>query len=220
MARSIHKLMLGGGRDQSRDDWMVAVEAIVADTNDPESQHRIKVIIPVIDENRVHNEWVTALVPWVGPAGYGPAHLPTIGTEVVLFGRLGQKHSLFYLSRFNEDFLVPVEFADDSRGLKCDTTYRLLCARLIQVLSQTQVFVRGEQCVDVQGGTAVDVEAPDVRLLGAGAVGVHAQGAKVGFLGAGPIARQSLPGPATDVGSCIALANAMRSLLINFGFAQ
>ncbi|PYS88967.1 MAG: hypothetical protein DMF64_18865 [Acidobacteria bacterium] len=199
---------------------MVAVEGIVADTGDPEQMHRVRVVIPLIDESEVHDEWIPALVPWVGANHYGPVHLPEIGSEVLLFGRLGQKHTLFYLSRFNEDFNVPGEFADRSRGLKCDTPYRLLCDLLIQILSQTQVLVRGEERVDVQSGSVVDVDAPDVRLKSDGGVSVHGQGAKVGFLGAVPIARRALPAPATDLGSCIALANAMRALLIDYGLAQ
>ena len=74
--------------------------------------------------------------------------------------------------------------------------------------------------MDVQSGSVVDVDAPDVRLKSDGGVSVHGQGAKVGFLGAVPIARRALPAPATDLGSCIALANAMRALLIDYGLAQ
>lgn len=207
------RLLAGrGGQTDSRGMLMVGVEGIVVSTDDPERMHRVKVLIPSIDENLTHDEWVTALVPWVGAAGYGPVHPPEVGSEVVLFGRLGQTHGLFYLSRFNEDFPSPAEFAGGARGCKCDTVYRLLCDLLIEVRSQTEVLVAA--------GQQVNADAPDVRLRAGGAVGVHAQGAKVGFLGASPKARQQVPGPATDLGSCISLANALRTALINFGLAQ
>ena len=199
--------------DDERDDWMIAVEAFVTNTNDPEGMHRIKVVIPSMDEDYIHDEWVTALVPWVGKSGYGPVGLPTLGSEVLLFGRLGQKHSLFYLCRFNEDFLIPAGFVDyNARGLKTDGQYKLLADLMISIISQTKALV--------QGASAVDIEAPDVRLMSGGAVSVRGQGAKVGFLGAEPVARQSLPAPATDLASCIALTNAIRALLINFGLGQ
>ena len=82
---------------------MIGVEGFVADVSDPEGMHRIRVIIPSIDEEAIHDEWIPALAPWVGAPGYGPVNLPEMGTEVLLFGRLGEKHSLFYLSRYNED---------------------------------------------------------------------------------------------------------------------
>ena len=184
--------------------WMTGIEALVADTADPEGLHRIKVIIPSIDEDLIHDEWVSALVPWVGPAGYGPSHLPAPGSEVILFGRLGQANLLYYVSAYNEDFPAPGEFADGSRGVKSDTIYRLLCDVLLQLKSLTRV----------------EVDAPDVLLQSGGAVSVHGHGAEVGFLGAAPAGRQTLPGPATNLGTCIALANALRDLAITFGLGQ
>lgn len=202
-----------GGKEHTgglREDWMVAVEGIVADTADPLSQHRVKVIIPVIDENVVYDEWVTALMPWVGPAGYGPVHLPEPGTEVVLFGRLGQKHTLFYVSRYNEDILPPD--LGGARGLKTDTAYKLLADLFIHFISQ--------QAVLVQAATQADVKAPLVRLMGNENEVVRVEPSKIGFLGASAIARRTLPGPATDLTTNNALTNAIRQLLIDVGLAQ
>lgn len=195
-----------------RNDWMVAVEAFVADVDDPERMHRIRVVIPTIDESYVHDEWVTALVPWVGASGYGPVNLPALNSEVLLFGRLGQKHSLFYLSRFNEDFSIPDGFVGEARGLKTDGAYRLLANLLIEIISGTQVVVQAE--------SEIDVDAEDVWIMGHGAPSVHARGSSIGFLGAPPQGRQTLPGPATDLPSCIALTNAIRAALIAFGLGQ
>ena len=92
------------------DDRLICVEAIVAVTEDPEHQHRIKVVIPMMDEERVRDEWVRPMVPYVGGPGFGSFFVPRSGSEVVLFGRLGQKHSLFYVSVYNEDHPVPADF--------------------------------------------------------------------------------------------------------------
>lgn len=203
------------------DRWFIAVNGIVADVEDPEGLHRVRCVIPDISEDIIHDDWIEPMMPWVGPNQYGPHHLPALGSEVLLFGAKGQKFSLFYVSRYNTNFRPPAaEFADGSRGGKVDTPYRLLGDLLIQILSQTQVFVRGEQRVDVQAGQAIDADAPDVRLMGEGGVSVHGQGDKVGFLGAGPAARQALPDPATNLATCIELTNAIRALLITFGLAE
>ncbi|HKO43324.1 MAG TPA: phage baseplate assembly protein V [Pyrinomonadaceae bacterium] len=92
------------------DDRLICVEAIVAENEDPEHQHRIKVVIPTMDEHQVRDEWVRPMVPYVGGPGFGSFLVPPRGTEVVLFGRLGQKHNLFYLSVYNEDCPVPTDF--------------------------------------------------------------------------------------------------------------
>jgi hypothetical protein len=201
-----------GNKPSQVSDLLIALEGIVVDTNDTEGMHRVRVVIPSIDEYSIHDEWVTYMMPWVGPNGYGPANLPPLNSEVLLFGRLGQPYSLFCVSRYNEDFNVPSEFADGSRGLKCDTDYKILCDLIIWLVSQTRVIVRG--------GSEVDLEAPDVFIRGAGAESVHTQGNKVGFLGAAPAERQSLPTDANDLATCIALCNALKhSIAIKFGLA-
>src|SRR5438270_750575 len=115
-------------------DLIIALEGIVVDTNDPENMHRVKVVIPSVDENLVHEEWVTYMQPWVGANGYGPVNLPPLNSEVLLFGRLGQPYLLFCTSRYNEDFNIPSEFQDGARGLKTETKYRLLADLLIEII--------------------------------------------------------------------------------------
>lgn len=180
----------------------------------------IKAIIPAIDPNLVHDQWITQVVPWVGQPGYGPACAPAVGSEVLITGLYGGEHTLFYQSRYNARHAVAEEFADGSRGCKCETVYRLLCDLLVQIRSQTQVQVRGEERVDVESGAEVYHTAPDVYLRGDSGVSMHGQGDKVGFLGAAPTGKKSLPPAATDLGSCIALANALRAHEIERGFAQ
>lgn len=49
----------------------------------------------------------------------------------------------------------------------------------------------------------------------------HTGGAsKIGFLNTAPVAKQSLPAAATDATTTQALANAIRTLLINYGLAS
>lgn len=95
-----------------RDDWVTGVEAIVAVNEDPENQHRIQVVIPMMDEKEVYPKWVRQIgVNLLGP-GFGSFFVPPLHSEVVLFGRLGQKHNLYYMSVYNEDFIVPADFRD------------------------------------------------------------------------------------------------------------
>lgn len=195
----------GNAENQSGDRWVIGVEAHVADVSDPEGMHRVRVVIDSIDEAEIHDEWIPALTSWVGRSGYGPVNLPEPGTEVLLFGRLGQKHSLFYLCRYNEDSPVPGEFvSDEARGLKTDGRYKLLADLLIEIVSQARV----------------DVKAPVVRLLGGDSEVVKVEPNAVGFLGAPPSGRIQLPGPAVDEASDRALTNSLREALITFGLCQ
>jgi hypothetical protein len=92
------------------DDWLTGIEGIVVENEDPERQHRIKVLIPALDEERVYDKWVRQIGVQVLAPGFGSFFIPPIGSEVVLFGRLGQKHNLYYMSVYNEDFIVPPDF--------------------------------------------------------------------------------------------------------------
>lgn len=93
--------------------WLMGVAGIVADNQDPEKQHRVKVIIPSIDEDVVYDEWARQMVFCLG-AGFGTAFIPPKGSEVVLFGQLGQKYNLFYASVYNEDFMLPDGYPDEN----------------------------------------------------------------------------------------------------------
>jgi hypothetical protein len=172
----------------------------------------IKALIPSIDPNRVHDQWITQMVPWVGQPGYGPAFAPAVGSEVLITGRYGGTYTLYYLGRYNTRNTMPQEFSDGSRGCKCDTILRLLCDVLMEIKSQTQVLI--------EAGQRVDVDAPDVRVKSGGAESLHAQGNKIAFLGADPIARRTLPTDAVDLATNNALTNALKQLLKDVGLAQ
>ena len=93
--------------------WLMGVSAIVADNEDPERQHRVRVIIPSIDENLIFDVWARQIVFCLGN-GFGSVFIPPKGSEVVLFGQLGQKYNLFYASLYNEDFQIPPDFENDA----------------------------------------------------------------------------------------------------------
>lgn len=106
-----------GGSD---DRWLVCVEGIVAINEDPENLHRIKVVIPALDETVIYDKWVRQIGAYIGGKGFGSFFVPALGSEVVLFGRLGQKHNLYYMSVYNEDFPVPADFStDEASGAAC-----------------------------------------------------------------------------------------------------
>lgn len=96
------------------DRWLVAVPALVADNNDPERRHRVKVRIPSIDEEQVFDEWCDQMGVYVGGNGFGSFFLPPIGSEVRVFGMLGQKYNLAYLCVYNEDYIVPPDFQSEA----------------------------------------------------------------------------------------------------------
>src|SRR5436853_395225 len=117
-----------GGKERRPDvptGWVSALEAIVAVNDDPEFQHRIKVIIPTLDENNIFNKWIKRIVWWAGAEGYGDFHIPSVGSEVILFGRFGEKHHLYYASVFNENYVVPADFRSPTvRGFRTDGDYK------------------------------------------------------------------------------------------------
>jgi Type VI secretion system/phage-baseplate injector OB domain len=119
---------LMGGKEHTgglRSAWVSGLEAIVAVNEDPEHQHRIKVVIPEIDEHVIYDKWVRRIALFVGAQGYGDFHVPEIGSEVILFGRFAEKHNLFYAPVYNEDFIVPPDFASSAvRGFRTDGDYK------------------------------------------------------------------------------------------------
>lgn len=109
-----------------REFWLMNEPALVAVNEDPEHRHRIKVIVPSLKEDTILDKWIDRWCWWTGDPGYGDYHYPELGSEVTIGGMRGQKHHLFYVSRFNEDFLVPKDFwgPPDTRGFRTDGDYK------------------------------------------------------------------------------------------------
>lgn len=97
----------------SSPSWLSGVTGIVAENEDPDRQHRVKVIIPSIDEDNVYDEWARQMVFCLGN-GFGSVFIPPVGSEVVLFGQLGQKFNLFYAGLYNEEMQIAADFEDST----------------------------------------------------------------------------------------------------------
>lgn len=93
--------------------WLIAETGIVADNKDPDRQHRVKVIIPSIDEDNVYDEWARQMVFCLGN-GFGSVFIPPVGSEVVLFGQLGQKFNFYYAGLYNEEMQIAEDFEDET----------------------------------------------------------------------------------------------------------
>jgi len=153
---------------QINENWFIAIPGIVAVNEDPEHQDRIKCVIPYIDEDQIHDKWIDAWPRFVGPEGYGDSHRPALGTEVVLIGRGGMPHNLFYTQRFNEDFLVPERLrAQGVRGFKHDDDYLALMdgdytlesGGKVTISAEGELKLAGSKIV-LQSDTRVEVNAP------------------------------------------------------------
>jgi len=117
-------------------NWLVGVTGIVADNADPDKQHRVKVVIPTIDEDVVYDEWARQMIFCLGN-GYGSAFVPPKGSEVVLFGQLGQKFNLFYASLYNEEMLMPAGLEDENNvGIKVPGNLSFLAVLLAKIEAQ------------------------------------------------------------------------------------
>lgn len=136
--------------------WLTGVPAIVADNNDPDRQHRVRVIIPSIDENEIFDEWARQMVFCMGK-GFGSAFIPPKGSEVVLFGQLGQKFNLFYASLYNEEMTLPGEFNSTTAGVHVPGNLKLIAEQLAQLKGTNLEAIAGQLAKII--GAEVEVTA-------------------------------------------------------------
>jgi phage baseplate assembly protein gpV len=128
--------------------WLMGVTGIVAENNDPERQHRVKVIIPSIDEDLIYDEWARQFVFCLGD-GFGSAFIPPKGAEVVLFGEMGEKFNLFYISLYNEEMLLPEGFdSENAVGIKAPGNMSFIAAQLLKLQAQN-IEAIAEQLVKI-----------------------------------------------------------------------
>lgn len=142
--------------------WLVGVSAIVADNKDPENQHRVRVVIPSIDENIIFDEWARQIGFCLGN-GYGTVFIPPIGSEVVLFGALAQKHHLFYASLYNEEMLTPSELNKDISGIKSAKDLYFIAEQVAKILA-TDIHIIAEQLAKVQANN-IQIEANQANTI-------------------------------------------------------
>ncbi len=128
------------------------VEGIVVDNRDPENRHRIKVLIPSIDEHQPWPKWVRRIGGAVGAPGYGDFHIPEIGTEVFLMSRLGQGHNWYYASVFNERHVVPPEFDSPAKwGIRAPGDY--------SIIADGDLFLSGGRII-IESKSTIRLTAP------------------------------------------------------------
>lgn len=141
--------------------WLMGVSAIVADNEDPENQHRVRVIIPSIDENEIYDVWARQMVFCLGN-GFGTSFIPPKGSEVVLFGQLGQKHNLFYASLYNEEMTVPATMDSElSVGIHAPAVMKLIATSLLKLQGQNVEVIAAQ----LAKTTGQSVEAVALQLL-------------------------------------------------------
>lgn len=166
--------------------WLMGVPAIVADNDDPEKQHRVRVVIPSIDEDQIFDEWARQMVFCLGD-GFGSAFIPPKGSEVVLFGQLGQKYNLFYASLYNEEMEMPDGFSSEMNvGIHAPGNLKFIAeqsaklkgnnatveAVVTALLKGVQVNVNGT-IITIQANGAVSISGSAVSISSTGAVTIE-----------------------------------------------
>lgn len=162
--------------------WLMGVPAIVAENDDPERQHRVKVVIPSIDEVQVYDEWARQLVFCLGD-GFGTVFIPPIGSEVVLFGQLGEKYNLFYASLYNEEMAISSQLGKTKPGIHSPADLVLIAEMTAKILAEN-IEINAEQLVKVLGNN-VKSEASQMNEVKGSTVTIN--GATVSIAGDGSI---------------------------------
>ena len=126
-------------------------EGIVARIDDPENRGRVQCIIPIFDEQEIYEVWARRVQLFVGPPGYGDFHLPDVGVEVVLQGRMGDTHNLFYQPLANEERPVPSDFRTSAkRGIRNDGDYAIITEGNL-ILRAGKVIIEADSTVQIIG---------------------------------------------------------------------
>lgn len=166
--------------------WLMGVPAIVADNQDPEQQHRVRVVIPSIDEDLIFDEWARQMVFCLGN-GYGSAFIPPQGSEVVLFGQLGQKFNLFYASLYNEDFLMPENFSDEMTvGIHAPGNLKFIAEQTANIIAHDYEEIIGQSAqlsaMNIESnaadsnkitGNSIQLEGATVTINGDGSIDIN-----------------------------------------------
>lgn len=176
-------------------------EAIVARNDDPENRCRVQCIVPIIDENEVHEIWARRFQLYVGETGFGDYFIPEAGTEVILIGRLGDTNNLFYAPLWNESRKPSsIEFPNKSvAGIKVPNSLKFIAGQLLKLQAQIieavaaqiakilapNIEITAEQLVKILGNSAT-VEAAGTALLKGNTANV--QGVTISINSSGSVA--------------------------------
>lgn len=134
------------------DGAFFCAEGIVARNDDPENRCRVQCIIPQIDDAETHEIWARRFQIYVGSPGYGDYFVPEIGAAVVLIGRMGDTHNLFYAPLFNESSLPSADFPDGSvSGLRA--------AGDLKMIADLDLQIRGGR-ISMEADGQINIVAP------------------------------------------------------------
>ncbi len=163
------------------------VEGIVAENEDPENLCRVQLVIPIIDENVIHEVWARRGNAYVGATGFGDYFVPEIGAECLVWGRMGDTNNLFYMPLYNETHRASAEFPDkENAGVHVPGNLKLIAellarlkARDIEIIAAElakmvgrNVQINAEQAAELKGNS-VTVEAAQAALLKGGSVSIE-----------------------------------------------
>lgn len=151
--------------------WMMGVAAIVADNKDPENQHRVRVIIPSVDEDLIFDEWIRQIAFCLGD-GFGSVFIPPLGSEVVLFGELGQKYNLYYASVYNEEMMISSQLGKDTAGIHAPEDLKLIAEKVAEIIGKDAIL-KAEQKAEIKGNQ-VKLNGVEVSINGDGSVSINA----------------------------------------------
>ena len=190
--RAFNKAVNKGG--MSANGQWIAVPAIVAKNNDPEKRHRIKVIIPMIDEDVIFDEWLTMFAPCLGD-GFGFVAIPPVGSEVLLFGTFGQKYTFYCVSIYNDEMAISSGLGKDAAGIHAPKDLKLIAEKTAQVKGK-DVNIEAANKADITGieielnGTKVSIDSKGIVSINGTSVSID--GANVTILGR-TVLRNGLP---------------------------
>ena len=142
--------------------WLFCEPALVADIDDPEKQHRVRAIIPAIDEDLIYDEWIRPAAFCLGD-GFGSVFIPPVGSEILVTGTLGQKFNLSYFSTYNEEIMMPSELNKDICGIKVPKDFQLIAQMVMKLLAK-EIHVIAEQLAELKGRN-VTIEAAQVTEI-------------------------------------------------------
>lgn len=127
-------------------------EAIVAKNDDPENRCRVQCVIPIIDENEIHEIWARRFQFYVGPPGFGDYFIPAVGSEVMLVGRLGDTNNLFYAPLFNESYVAPPDFNNETvAGVRYPGDFK--------IITELDLMIHAGR-ISLEAGASIRITAP------------------------------------------------------------
>lgn len=144
-------LMNNDARNFGDGDFFCA-EAIVARNDDPENRCRIQCVIPIFDENEIHEVWARRFQLYVGSPGYSDYFVPEIGSEVMIQGRMGDTNNLFYTPLLNENFPAPPDFTDA-------TNFGFRVPGDLKMIAELDIQIRGGR-ISIEADGQINIIAP------------------------------------------------------------